>query len=53
MSLQHSDVGKVEGISRAKYVLDSSSRFDAIPACGGQTDGRTDGYTRTANTALA
>jgi len=27
------------------------SRFDSVPACDGQTDGRTDGFT-IANTAL-
>jgi len=37
----------------AKNQLDSSSRFDSIPACNGRTDGQTDGRTTTANTALA
>jgi len=31
----------VEGSLRAKNQLDSSSRFDTIPACDGQTDRRT------------
>jgi len=41
ISLQHS-VGYVERNLPAKNQLDSSSRFDTIPACGGQTSGRTD-----------
>ena len=34
-------VGLVEGSLYAKTQLDSSSRFDTIPACGGRTGGRT------------
>jgi len=39
----------VEGSLRAKNKLDSSSRFNKIPVC----DGQTDGHTTTATTALA
>jgi len=51
ISLQHS-VGYVEGNLPAKTQLDSSSRFDTIPACGGQTNGQTEGHTTTKYTAL-
>ena len=48
ISLQHS-VRQVEGNLHAETQLDSSSRFDTVPAC----DRQTDGHTTTAYTALA
>ena len=38
-------MGEVEGSLLAENKLDSSNRFDTIPACGGQTEGRTGGQT--------
>jgi len=46
-------VGQVEGSLRAKYQLDSSSRFDTIPACDGRTDGQSDKRTHNDSTYRA
>ena len=48
ISLYHSVVW-VEGSNHTQNQLDSSSRFNTIPAC----DGRADGHKTTAYTALA
>jgi len=40
-------VGQVVGSFRVKNQLDSSSRFDTMPACDGQPDGQTNGRTYT------